>query len=370
MKLLQVRLSNFNFAKLIIYTKLFDKCKNANENFELGLALQGIVTDWSDAEIRGLKIAAGKDTAEKLLKGCKVHWQRSCQRVAEKVLSSQERGREKKVFLQIASKIQFLDGSVSRIACFEALCGVRPVVQLLQIVPTLCMADDAKYIDDNCDWSCAKHWAQWWTHCDHLKMLSKSFSNMEDNIWEQCPSSTNAVEQRNRDCKSDTPQCLKLAMMKVYKVDKVACLKHIAAEENIILSYRYRSEEARRMTALKKREYRNKLIPDKESEYGPPDRVDNFVAGGVAAGNLRKRKSNSVYSSNSSKEINVDNSVVKCFPNNPEIVGKRARMKFDDGQGEDKWYEGVVSSYTVITGKYRVVMEQQKKLHMMMESLN
>ena len=98
--------------------KLFDKCKNANENFELGLTLQGIVTDWSDAEIRGLKIAAGKDTAEKLLKGCKVHWRRSCQRVAEKVLSSQIRGREKKVFLQIASKIQFLDSSVSIIAWF------------------------------------------------------------------------------------------------------------------------------------------------------------------------------------------------------------------------------------------------------------
>ena len=31
------------------------------------------------------------------------------------------------------------------------------------------------------------------------------------------------------------------------------------------------------------------------------------------------------------------------------IVGKRARMNFDDGQGEDKWYEGVVSSYNVIT---------------------
>lgn len=53
---------------------------------------------------------------------------------------------------------------------------------------------------------------------------------MEEDIWKQCPSSTNAVECRNRECKSDTPQCLKLAMMKVYKFDKLACLKHIAAE--------------------------------------------------------------------------------------------------------------------------------------------
>ena len=82
----------------LCFKKMFEKCMNANENFELGLTLQGIVTDWSDAEIRGLK------TKEKLLKGCKVHWQRSCQRIAEKVLSSQKRGREKKAFLQIASK--------------------------------------------------------------------------------------------------------------------------------------------------------------------------------------------------------------------------------------------------------------------------
>ena len=84
-------------------------------------------------------------------------------------------------------------------------------------------------------------------------MLSKSFSMMEDSIWERCPSTTNAVERRNRDCKSDTPQCLKLAMIKVYKVDKVTCLKHMAAEDGIVLSYRSKSEEARRMTAKKNR---------------------------------------------------------------------------------------------------------------------
>ena len=87
--------------------------------------------------------------AEKLLKCCKVHWQRSCQRVAEKVLSSQERGREKKIVLQNTSKIQTLDSSVSIIACFEALCGVRPVAELLKIIPTLCESDNTRFIDDN-----------------------------------------------------------------------------------------------------------------------------------------------------------------------------------------------------------------------------
>ena len=31
----------------------------------------GVVTDWSDAKINGLRMAVGKETAEKLLKGCK-----------------------------------------------------------------------------------------------------------------------------------------------------------------------------------------------------------------------------------------------------------------------------------------------------------
>ena len=74
-----------------------------------------------------------------------------------------------------------------------------------------------------------KNWAQWWARCDHLKMLSKFFSAMTIDQWQACPSSTNAVERRNKDCKSDSPQCLKLSMIKVYKIDKLACLKHIAA---------------------------------------------------------------------------------------------------------------------------------------------
>ena len=138
--------------------------------------------------------------------------------------------------------------------------------------------------------------------------------------------------------------------MKVYKVDKVACLKHLAAEGGVTLSYRSRSEDARRTTALKKQEYRKKLIPDKSSQYGPPDRLDNFSGELSRGANLGKRKRNSAPSSNT---IHVDNSVINYFPNiHPEIVGKKARMKFDDGHGGDKWYEGVVSSYNVITGKY------------------
>ena len=126
---------------------------------------------------------------------------------------------------------------MSIVACFETLCGVRSVEQLLAKIPPLCSNDDTIFVDESCEWSAAKHWAQWWARCEHLRMLSRAFSRMDDSTWEQCPSSTNTVERKNKDCKSDTPQCLKLAMVKVYKLDKFACLKHISAEDGVSLSY-------------------------------------------------------------------------------------------------------------------------------------
>ena len=35
----------------------------------------------------------------------------------------------------------------------------------------------------------------------------------------------------------------------------------------------------------------------------------------------------------------------------PEVMGKHATMKFEDQSGV-WWYEGIISSYNIITGKY------------------
>ena len=50
----------------------------------------------------------------------------------------------------------------------------------------------------------------------------------------QMPATTNAVGRKHKDCKSDNPNSLKAAIIKVYKV---ACLKHLAAEDGLSLSY-------------------------------------------------------------------------------------------------------------------------------------
>lgn len=66
---------------------------------------------------------------------------------------------------------------------------------------------------------------------------------MDKEAWWKCPSPTNAVERKNKDCTSENPVDIKLAMSKVYKIDKLACLRHIGAQQKTSLSYCSRIEE-------------------------------------------------------------------------------------------------------------------------------
>ena len=66
------------------FKEIFDQCKEDNKEFKVS-SLKGIVLDWSDTERKGLELAIGKETAEKVMIGCLVHYGRSYQRVAERV---------------------------------------------------------------------------------------------------------------------------------------------------------------------------------------------------------------------------------------------------------------------------------------------
>jgi hypothetical protein len=49
-------------------------------------------------------------------------------------------------------------------------------------------------------------------------MLAKAFTELDE--WNKSPTTTNAVERRNQDCKCDSVS-LKEVMLKVYRLDKV-----------------------------------------------------------------------------------------------------------------------------------------------------
>ena len=98
-----------------------------------------------------------------------------------------------------------------------------------------------------------------------------------------------------------------------------------------------------------------KIVPDKAAQFGPPDRSDNFVASSVS----RKRANASSNDNKAPKRqrltVSVDNSTINYIPDrHPEIIGKHARMRFEDEEGEETRYNGIVASYNGINGKYGI----------------
>ena len=86
-----------------------------------------------------------------MLKGCKVHWNRSCQRVAARVATSTK---EKYIFLKICYMIPTLSSAIEVMACFETLCGVRLVSDLVKKVPKLQLSSgQVEFADKKCDWN-------------------------------------------------------------------------------------------------------------------------------------------------------------------------------------------------------------------------
>ena len=196
-------------------------------------------------------------------------------------------------------------------------------------------------------------------------MLCKVFSSMDGEVWDRCPSTTNAVERKSKDCKTDHPSSLKLAMVKVYKLDKIAALRHIAAEGNISVSYRSCSDDARLEESQRKRRQRQKAISsDKSAQYGPPDRSSNFCQPSSSklsataepiATRKRKEAPKLDHATVSKKRaIEVDKTVINLAHScNPEMIGRRVKMLFTV-EDEDDWYEGIVVTYNILSGKYGI----------------
>ena len=109
-------------------------------------------------------------------------------------------------------------------------------------------------------------------------------------------------------------------MISVYNVDKVVCLKHIAKEEGVNLSYRSRSEEARRISARKKQKQRatNQDLSDISVQVGPPDRVPSFTDSSTHLKSVLGKRNR-----NKSEEIEFKPST------RPNVLGKKVKMKFE-----------------------------------------
>ena len=139
-------------------------------------------------------------------------------------------------------------------------------------------SDEAVFVDKSCNWSKAKNWAEWWLRPKHLQMLHKDFSTMDPSMWSRSPSTTNAVERLNAECKSKLPVTLQHALSDVYRLDKSVCAKHLAALKECSISYRDKTESAKRASAAKRQQQRlvSSIPTDPMATHGPPDRACHF----------------------------------------------------------------------------------------------
>ena len=93
---------------------MFKTCHSDFPKFEVANSLKGIIVDWSDTETKGLRECVGGEVADRLLRGCNVHWARSYQCVLKRLTDtckwsilhhckvsyiSEDKGRCTKVFI-------------------------------------------------------------------------------------------------------------------------------------------------------------------------------------------------------------------------------------------------------------------------------
>jgi len=105
-------------AYVLAFSKLFLKCKNCYPIFELCKLLVGVITDWSDAQVNGLKKFAGDKVATQLLKGCRVHWIRSWHHIRDKIIWNEPK--EKQIFTKISLAIT-KSARIDALSCFTVI---------------------------------------------------------------------------------------------------------------------------------------------------------------------------------------------------------------------------------------------------------
>ena len=64
------------------------------------------------------------------------------------------------MFSKNVSKVTEVKGGEAVLKCFKALCGEIKPVSVLDVIPDVKKVD-AEFVDKQCNWTSAKHWASW-----------------------------------------------------------------------------------------------------------------------------------------------------------------------------------------------------------------
>ncbi|KAL0478943.1 hypothetical protein AKO1_006099, partial [Acrasis kona] len=195
--------------------------------------LTGAIFDFSTAEAYGyldmlvkyLGEADGTTRFWKTVKGCYVHWLRSCKRVAGRVCTTE---RELELFMLNCKKMStFLQNEQETKHFFKLLSSMYPGI---------------------------KPWTKWWeTDADrlHIKMLVRGCS--KNNKFNELPDDTNTAESINNQYRRILNVNIQLELSDMFEEDCLFYGYFFACDSQIRTSYKDRSAPKRRAEAKSRR---------------------------------------------------------------------------------------------------------------------
>ena len=120
---------NFTFYQMA-FNLMFSMCRKDCPQFKLEKYVKGIIVDWCDTKAKGLRDAIGQNLADKLLRGCNLHWARSYQRVADKLNSRVQKGNRKianEAFCIVAKHVTMAKTKGDVLRLFDVLWRSYPI---------------------------------------------------------------------------------------------------------------------------------------------------------------------------------------------------------------------------------------------------
>ena len=216
-------------------------------------------TPWKASLVKVL----GKDFAEKVIRGCSVHWMRSVNRVAKIVCTSDD---EESVFKYLGKAVQELTDKETVIKVFDVMSGKQDFTSALQYLPDGIAEKCGNRDVSNSGWKKLKHWANWWTSTRHLQMFTKAYSIQDADSWDTLSNTTNPVESINRQS-FKSKNNLHVILENMYMEDRLHAAKMLARSQHVNIDY-----TSTRTKKGRKRK-RSSLVGDKSEESGPPHKV-------------------------------------------------------------------------------------------------
>ena len=226
-----------------VLSKLVENVKLYHSEY-IKTAHKEILVDFDDAESNALVTSFGQELSN-VLRGCAVHFLRSAMRVS-KLVNPSTTSPSYHIFMSIARRIPDEPSKQRVDEAFDVLCGLQSSEQFTDQLPPDLRATDFTQVDTS-RWKETETWVDWWKRPQVLQKLSKAYSSLSAEGWEDLPGTTNPVESINR---QSVPENQKLVSLKplvehVYLEDRRQAILEVAIAANITITYHVK---ARRRT--------------------------------------------------------------------------------------------------------------------------